>query len=49
MIVVQKVFFQEFDIGISEYSNFEGRQYQLISAKFSNYLFMSNCSISDNV
>ena len=37
MIVVLKGIFWEFDIGISKYSNFESRQFQSISAKFSDW------------
>ena len=37
VIVVLKGFFWEFDIGISKYSNFESRQFQSISAKFSDW------------
>ena len=38
MIVVLKGFFWEFDIDISKYSNFESRQFQSISAKFSDWV-----------
>ena len=37
MIVVSKGIFWELDIGISKYSNFESRQFQSISAKFSDW------------
>ena len=37
MIVVLKGFFLKFDIGLSKYSNFEWRQFQSISAKFSDW------------
>mgnify|MGYP001797732153 CR=1 FL=1 len=37
MIVVIKGFFLEFDIGISTDSNFESRQFQTISATFSDF------------
>ena len=37
MIVVLKGVFWEFDIGISKYSIFESRQFQSISAKFSDW------------
>ena len=36
MIVALKGIFLEFDIGISKCSNFESRQFQSISAKFSD-------------
>ena len=37
MIVGLKGFSWEFDIGIRKYSNFESRQFQSISAKFSDW------------
>ena len=38
MIVVLKGLFYEFDFGFSKYSNFESRQFQSISAKFSDWV-----------
>ena len=37
MIVILKGFIWEIDIGIDKYSNFESRQFQSISAKFSDW------------
>ena len=42
MIVVPKGFFQEVDIGISKYSDLGSRQFQLISPKFSDWVFKSH-------